>query len=89
MDTQRKTIKLLISVQPKPLKLLLPFEHGTLISQVKQKVNDVLLNLKVQHICDRLLNEKEYMLDDDSVRRINNLIFLFNCYLILNINKRE
>lgn len=62
-----KSLKIYITVHPKPLKLLLAFKHGTLISEVKQKINDILVDMKLQHICDKLTNDKEYILDNDNV----------------------
>lgn len=66
VKTPKKTLKLKVLVLPKMLKFILSFEYGTLIGKIKNKIEKILNNMKVTSHCDKLTNEEDYILLEDS-----------------------
>lgn len=62
----KKTLKLRVMILPKLIKFVVSFEHGTYISKIKNKIQKILDGMKVTSFCDKLTNEDDYILLDDS-----------------------
>lgn len=65
--SSKQKIKLLATVFPQDIKLLLVFEHGTYVSEIKEYVQDTLRGMNLGYHTGRITNEHGYILLNDSV----------------------
>lgn len=72
--SNNKKIKLLATVYPFELKLMIAFDLGTNISEVKEYIQNTMRGLNYSFHIGRITNDQDYILLNDHVLFFNNYI---------------
>lgn len=66
--SNKQKIRLLANVFPQDIKLLMVFEHGTYVSEIKEYIQDTLRGMNLGFHIGRITNNQGYILLNDNVR---------------------